>query len=126
MIDYSFATIPKPLLKATSTLLLLLLAVAGAQAQATKLDRGWQLLTDPTGGLKVNDVAKARGWRDVRVGLSWNAQFTGFASNPYAGTASMGSQLSYRWDFVWNSSTSKWVHSLLQSTAPSNAGVTMW
>src|SRR2546423_1480142 len=52
--------------------LLLLAAMAGAQ---TKLERDWQFLADQAGSLKVVDVTNAPGWRNVRVGLSWNAQF---------------------------------------------------
>ncbi|HEX8069013.1 MAG TPA: beta galactosidase jelly roll domain-containing protein [Pyrinomonadaceae bacterium] len=53
---------------------LLLLSLA-ARAQTTKLDAGWQFLADQPGTLKVADLAAASGWRDVRTGLSWNAQF---------------------------------------------------
>jgi hypothetical protein len=52
-----------------------LLIALSARAQSVKLDGGWQFLADPVGALKVSDLAAARGWRDVRVGLSWNAQF---------------------------------------------------
>ncbi|MDT7543095.1 MAG: hypothetical protein QOE33_2999 [Acidobacteriota bacterium] len=53
----------------------LLLAALCARAQTVKLDGGWQFLPDQSGALKVSDLGGARGWRDVRVGLSWNAQF---------------------------------------------------
>jgi Glycosyl hydrolases family 2, sugar binding domain/Glycosyl hydrolases family 2 len=53
----------------------LLLSAAGARAQSVKLERGWQFLPDGQGSLKATDLGAARGWRDVRVGLSWNAQF---------------------------------------------------
>ncbi|MFN2597023.1 MAG: glycoside hydrolase family 2 protein, partial [Pyrinomonadaceae bacterium] len=53
----------------------LLLAALCARAQSQRLDAGWQLLTDPSAALRVSDLARAPGWRDVRVGLSWNAQF---------------------------------------------------
>ena len=52
--------------------LLLISLNAGAQ---TKLERNWQLLADPAGRLKVSEITNAQGWRDVKVGLSWNAQF---------------------------------------------------
>jgi hypothetical protein len=54
---------------------LVLLVALSAHAQSVKLESGWQFLTDPAGALKVSDLAATRGWRDVRVGLSWNAQF---------------------------------------------------
>jgi hypothetical protein len=53
----------------------LLLSAAGARAQSVRLERGWQFLPDRQGSLKATDLGAARGWRDVRVGLSWNAQF---------------------------------------------------
>ncbi|HEX8163598.1 MAG TPA: hypothetical protein VF538_17135 [Pyrinomonadaceae bacterium] len=53
----------------------LLAAALSARAQAVKLDGGWQFVPDRSGALKVSDLAGARGWRDARVGLSWNAQF---------------------------------------------------
>lgn len=53
----------------------LLLSAAGARAQSVKLERGWQFLPDRQGSLKATDLGAARDWRDVRVGLSWNAQF---------------------------------------------------
>ena len=55
-------------------MLVLCLAISTA-AQDNKLEHGWQFLSDQTGALKVSDLDGARGWRDVRVGLSWNAQF---------------------------------------------------
>jgi glycosyl hydrolase family 2 len=63
------------LLKITSALLSLLLIVAAASAQTTNLDRGWQFLADKSGALKPGDLAGAQGWRNARVGVSWNAQF---------------------------------------------------
>jgi hypothetical protein len=54
---------------------LLLMAGARAGAQTIKLERGWQFLPDRQGALKPSDLAGAAGWRDARVGLSWNAQF---------------------------------------------------
>ena len=52
----------------------LLLISLNAAAQ-TKLERNWQFLADPAGALKVSDITNAKGWRDAKVGLSWNAQF---------------------------------------------------
>jgi hypothetical protein len=56
-------------------LTLLLLCAVSAQAQTFKLERGWQLLADKEGTLKAAEIVGAHGWREVRVGLSWNAQF---------------------------------------------------
>jgi beta-galactosidase/beta-glucuronidase len=53
----------------------LLVAAASARAQAVKLESGWQFLPDPSGELTIGHVSSVGGWRDVRVGLSWNAQF---------------------------------------------------
>jgi hypothetical protein len=53
----------------------LLLIAASTQAQTVKLERGWQFLADKEGRLKPDDIGSAQGWRDARVGLSWNAQF---------------------------------------------------
>ena len=54
---------------------LLLLLASSVGAQTVRLERGWQFVADKDGALKVSDLGAARGWRDVRVGLSWNAQF---------------------------------------------------
>jgi hypothetical protein len=54
---------------------LLLLLASSVGAQTVRLERGWQFIADKDGALKVSDLGAARGWRDVRVGLSWNAQF---------------------------------------------------
>jgi Glycosyl hydrolases family 2, sugar binding domain/Glycosyl hydrolases family 2/Glycosyl hydrolases family 2, TIM barrel domain len=61
--------------KAAFLVMALLLVSAIANAQTTKLERNWQFLADQTGALKVSDVTNAQGWRNARVGLSWNAQF---------------------------------------------------
>ncbi|MFL6213371.1 MAG: glycoside hydrolase family 2 protein [Blastocatellia bacterium] len=53
----------------------LALFVIALTASAQRLDRNWQFLADKTGALNVTNVANAQGWRNVRVGLSWNAQF---------------------------------------------------
>ncbi len=58
-----------------ATLLALLLAAFSVNAQTRKLDRGWQLLTDKDGALKLSDLDAQRNWRSTRVGVSWNAQF---------------------------------------------------
>ena len=54
---------------------LLLLGSFSAQAQAIKLERGWQFLADTAGTLKASEIVTAKGWREARVGVSWNAQF---------------------------------------------------
>jgi hypothetical protein len=61
----------------TAALLLLLLLVssAPARAQVVKLERGWQFHADREGTLRIEGLGKVSNWRDVRVGLSWNAQF---------------------------------------------------
>lgn len=58
-----------------TVLLLMLLCAVSAQAQTVKLERGWQFLADKEGTLKASEIDRAQGWRAVRVGLSWNAQF---------------------------------------------------
>ena len=60
--------------KLRSAWIVLCLAVA-AGAQVQPLERGWQIVTDPTAKLDVNTVNAQPGWRDARVGVSWNAQF---------------------------------------------------
>src|SRR5437660_12842458 len=60
--------------KAAFLVMAWLLVSTMASAQ-TKLERHWQFLADPAGTLKVSDITNVQGWRDVRVGLSWNAQF---------------------------------------------------
>jgi hypothetical protein len=57
------------------TLSVLVCGAYGGAQQTIKLERGWQFLADKEGTLKANDVGRAGGWRDARVGLSWNAQF---------------------------------------------------
>jgi hypothetical protein len=54
--------------------LLLLLTTSSAEAQIVKLERGWQFLVDKDGTLKAGDIGSEREWRDIRVGVSWNAQ----------------------------------------------------
>jgi hypothetical protein len=60
---------------AAAFLLLLFTAAVNQAQQSTNLERGWQLLTDKAGTHTVSSVASAADWREVRVGLSWNAQF---------------------------------------------------
>ena len=44
-------------------------------AQRLEIEAGWQILVDPSGRMQRNEAAESQGWRQVRVGLSWNAQF---------------------------------------------------
>ncbi|MGH9940948.1 MAG: sugar-binding domain-containing protein, partial [Pyrinomonadaceae bacterium] len=46
-----------------------------AHGQSLKLERGWKFLADTSGMLNPQNATRAEGWRDARVGLSWNAQF---------------------------------------------------
>jgi hypothetical protein len=62
-------------LRVIAVLSLLLLLASAAEAQTVNLERGWQFLADQEGKLKIGDINSAQGWRDARVGLSWNAQF---------------------------------------------------
>jgi hypothetical protein len=55
--------------------LLALLFVAATASAQTAIDRNWQFLADQTGTLNVTNLSNAQGWRNVRAGLSWNAQF---------------------------------------------------
>ena len=55
---------------------MVVLCLAGtASAQNVQLENGWRLLPDPAGEFTAADVANALGWRNVRAGISWNAQF---------------------------------------------------
>ncbi len=48
-------------------------AVAGAQSIA--LDGAWRFAIDREGKLTINDLNSVKDWREIRVPLSWNAQF---------------------------------------------------
>jgi hypothetical protein len=50
-----------------------LFAVAGAQSRS--LDGTWQFAVDREGKLTINDLSSVKDWREIRVPLSWNAQF---------------------------------------------------
>jgi hypothetical protein len=50
-----------------------LFAVAGAQPRS--LDGTWQFAVDREGKLTINDLSSVKDWREIRVPLSWNAQF---------------------------------------------------
>jgi hypothetical protein len=62
---------------AAVVLLFSLAFAAGARQrqQSVRLEQGWQFLADRAGTLKPDDATRAGGWRNARVGLSWNAQF---------------------------------------------------
>ena len=60
---------------ATFALILLLLIKVSVAAQTQKLEQGWQFLPDKSDTLKLADLPNAQGWRAVRAGLQWNAQF---------------------------------------------------
>ena len=57
-----------------SRIVILLCLASSASAQTVRLE-SWQLLPDPSGNLSAANSADAEGWRPVRAGLSWNAQF---------------------------------------------------
>lgn len=65
----------KALVTTIAVACLLLLTAELSHAQTVNLDRNWQLLKDEAGTLTLNNLNGAQGWRDVRVGLQWNAQF---------------------------------------------------
>jgi beta-galactosidase/beta-glucuronidase len=50
-----------------------LFAVAGAQSRS--LDGTWRFSVDREGKLTINDLSSVKDWREIRVPLSWNAQF---------------------------------------------------
>ena len=50
-----------------------LFAVAGAQSRS--LDGTWQFAVDREGRLTINDLSSVKDWREIRVPLSWKAQF---------------------------------------------------
>lgn len=66
-------------------LVALLVFTNGAAAQVAPLEQGWKFLPDSNGKLSSSEVVNAPGWRDVRAGLAWNAQFDDLRD--YAGVA---------------------------------------
>jgi hypothetical protein len=48
---------------------------ASGSAERLELDRGWEFLPDRSGRLLFQQIASCEGWRQARVGLSWNVQF---------------------------------------------------
>src|SRR5262249_14852342 len=54
-----------------------LFAVVNAQSRPPliSLDGAWQFAVDREGKLTINDLNSVKDWREIRVPLSWNAQF---------------------------------------------------
>jgi hypothetical protein len=71
--------------KLAHILIALALLLAAAVAETQPLDRGWHIVVDPQARLTPDFAVQAQGWRAVRVGLSWNAQFEDLRD--YMGTA---------------------------------------
>ena len=57
-----------------NAILVLLAIPVSLAAEPTRLDAGWELLTDPSAALRVTALPST-GWRAAKVGMSWNAQF---------------------------------------------------
>ncbi len=53
----------------------LFVCASAALAQSQSLDGVWQFAVDREGKWTINDLNAAREWREIRVPLSWNAQF---------------------------------------------------
>jgi len=62
-------------LRALSLLFCLLACSVAAAAQSRSLDGTWQFAVDREGKWTINDLPSVRDWREIRVPLSWNAQF---------------------------------------------------
>lgn len=65
----------KKLLRASLPALYLCALSAVAGAQSRSLDGTWQFAVDREGKLTINDLSSVKDWREIRVPLSWNAQF---------------------------------------------------
>src|SRR5262249_27324546 len=54
-----------------------LFVVVNAQPRSPllSLDGAWQFAVDRDGELTINDLSSVKEWREIRVPLSWNAQF---------------------------------------------------
>jgi hypothetical protein len=64
-----------PTYKAAVTIAVLLLFLASsASAEPQTLESGWELMADPAAAFTVTSLP-SDGWRAVKVGLPWNAQF---------------------------------------------------
>jgi hypothetical protein len=56
-------------------LLLLCALVPSALGQSQSLDGPWRFAVDREGKWTINDLGAVKDWREIRVPLSWNAQF---------------------------------------------------
>ena len=65
----------KKILRASLPALYLCALIAVAGAQSRSLDGTWQFAVDREGKLTINDLSSVKDWREIRVPLSWNAQF---------------------------------------------------
>ncbi len=65
----------KTSLRALSLLFCLLICSVAAAAQSRSLDGAWQFAVDREGKWAIKDLASVEDWREIRVPLSWNAQF---------------------------------------------------
>src|SRR5215813_10707707 len=68
-------TVMKKFLRASLPALYLCALSAVAGAQSRSLDGTWQFAVDREGKLTINDLNSVKDWREIRVPLSWNAQF---------------------------------------------------
>lgn len=75
MMKNCFDAVLAALRRAALVMMVSLVVAVTAGAQTALLERNWQFLADRTGTLNLSGLAGAEGWRSVRVGLSWNAQF---------------------------------------------------
>jgi hypothetical protein len=82
--------------RALSQLFCLLLCTVAAAAQSRSLDGTWQFAVDREGKWTINDLASVKDWREIRVPLSWNAQFADLRD--YRGVAR------YRRRLIWRPS----------------------
>lgn len=74
------------------TVMLCLWLVLPAAAQTQSLDGPWQFAVDREGRWTVSDLSTIRDWREIRVPLSWNAQFADLRD--YRGVAWYRKQIS--------------------------------
>jgi Glycosyl hydrolases family 2, sugar binding domain len=65
----------KNFLRASLPALCLCALSAVVVAQSRSLDGTWQFAVDREGKLTINDLSSVKDWREIRVPLSWNAQF---------------------------------------------------
>lgn len=76
----------------TLALCLLLAVRIPARAQSQSLDGSWHFAVDREGRLTIADLPNVRDWREIRVPLSWNAQFADLRD--YRGVAWYRKQIS--------------------------------